>query len=78
MSVEFAHSFAKKLLTDILAGESLGEALLDARRHFMTLKNPLGLAYTLFGSATACFKPPRLSAYASLALEDQTLAISQN
>ncbi len=58
MTVEFAHPFAEMLLNEILAGREVGVALLNARRHFMELKNPLGLAYTLFGSATVSFEPP--------------------
>lgn len=61
MTVEFAHPFAEAFLMEILTGASVGKALLDARRHFMQVKNPLGLAYTLFGSATVRFKPPRFS-----------------
>lgn len=57
MTVEFAHPFAEKLLSEILSGEKVGHALLNARRHFMEKKNPLGLAYTLYGSATTCFEP---------------------
>jgi HEAT repeat protein len=57
MTVEFAHPFSEKFLGDLLAGETVGNALLNARYHFIKLKNPLGLAYTLFGSATTCFKP---------------------
>ncbi|NCS33866.1 MAG: CHAT domain-containing protein [Microcystis aeruginosa G11-01] len=57
MTVEFAHPFSEKFLGGLLAGEAVGKALLNARSHFMKLKNPLGLAYTLFGSATTCFQP---------------------
>lgn len=60
MTTEFAHPFAEKFLKAILAGEKFGPALLDARRHFIELKNPLGLAYTLFGSAITCFHPPSI------------------
>lgn len=56
MTVEFAHPFAEKLLTDVLAGESVGKSLLNSRRHFMERQNPLGLAYTLFGLATTSYK----------------------
>ena len=60
MTVEFAHPFAKCFFEGILAGRRVGEVLVDTRRHFMTEeKNPLGLAYTLFGSAAATFVPPR-------------------
>jgi HEAT repeat protein len=58
MTVEFAHPFAEKLLLNILRGEQVGTSMLNVRRHFMRLKNPLGLAYTLFGSATTCYEPP--------------------
>ncbi len=51
MTVEFAHPFAEDLLSQLLAGQSVGRALLHARRHFISLRNPLGLAYSLFGSA---------------------------
>lgn len=61
MTVEFAHPFAKSVLERLLAGDSLGQAMLTARREFIKLRNPLGLAYTLFGSATLCFKPPRFN-----------------
>ncbi len=57
MTVEFAHPLSERLLNDVLSGSSIGVALLAARRHFMTLHNPLGLAYTLFGSTTAHFVP---------------------
>jgi hypothetical protein len=59
MTVEFAHPFAEQFLTEILTGVPVGHALLTARRYFMSAKNPLGLAYTLFGSATVRFTPPR-------------------
>lgn len=59
MTVEFAHPFAEKFLGDFLAGGQAGSVLLNARRHFMELNNPLGLAYTLFGPATVRFEPPR-------------------
>jgi hypothetical protein len=58
MTVEFAHPFAERVLTDILAGASLGEAIRAARIHFLGVRNPLGLAYSLFGSAAARFRPP--------------------
>ena len=57
MTIEFAHPFSEKFLGDLLAGETVGNALLNARSYFMKLKNPLGLAYTLFGSAATCFQP---------------------
>ncbi len=59
MTVEFAHPFAEKFLGDMLAGEQAGRVLLNVRRYFIDLKNPLGLAYTLFGSVSVRFEPPR-------------------
>lgn len=61
MTIEFAHPFAERLLRGMLLGERVGINLLNTRRYFMQLNNPLGLAYTLFGSATVCFEPPSLS-----------------
>jgi HEAT repeat protein len=60
MTVDFAHDFAEAILTDLLAGRTIGEALLSARRHFMAMQNPLGLAYSLFGSAETSFQPALL------------------
>jgi hypothetical protein len=60
MTVEFANVFSESLLTGLLAGQTIGNALLQARRKFIGLRNPLGLAYTLFGSAAASFTPPLL------------------
>lgn len=59
MTVEFAHPFAEEFLGGILAGKQVGNVLLNVRRHFLELRNPLGLAYNMFGSATVCFEPPR-------------------
>ncbi len=53
----FAHHFAKELLEGLLGGEPLGEVILDVRRRFLARRNPLGLAYTLFGSPAARFEP---------------------
>jgi len=58
MTVEFAHPMAERALTSLLCGRPVGEALLEARRHFLGLRNPLGLAYTLYGSATARLDRP--------------------
>lgn len=69
MSLEFAHPFAKKFLTAVLSGEKVGHALLDARRYFLDYKNPLGLAYTLFGSATTCFQTTNVQG--GIAVDDQ-------
>lgn len=62
MTVEFAHPFAERLLSALFAGGQVGEALLRARKYFMRRRNPLGLAYTLYGSATVSYEPPCLRA----------------
>lgn len=62
MTVEFADVFSESLFTGLLSGQSVGLALLNARRKFLEMRNPLGLAYTLFGSADASFVPPLLTA----------------
>jgi chaperonin GroEL len=54
MTAVFANAFAKLVLDDLFRGEDIGTALWRARRHFLEkIKNPLGLAYTLYGRATA-------------------------
>ena len=57
MTTAFAHPFSEQLFGEFLAGRQLGEALRRARCHFMAKKNPLGLAYSLFGSATVRYDP---------------------
>jgi len=56
----FAHHFAKELLGGILSGRAVGDVMLEARLHFMRKNNPLGLAYTLFGSPLTRFQPAPL------------------
>src|SRR5215467_4858149 len=69
MTIEFAHPLAERMLTSLLCGRSVGEALLEARLHFLGLRNPLGLAYTLYGSATTRIDRPVISQAEGL-LED--------
>lgn len=57
MTIEFAHPFSEHLFRKLFSGKQIGSSLLSARQHFMKLNNPLGLAYTLVGSATVRFKP---------------------
>jgi len=57
----FAHYFAEEILKGLFAGEGLGDVMLKARLQFMAKKNPLGLAYTLFGSPLTRFEPPPLA-----------------
>ena len=60
MTIAFAHPFAEALLSGLLRGEDVGDALRSARRALLDLRNPLGLGYTLYGSATTRFRPPPL------------------
>jgi chaperonin GroEL len=55
MTAVFAHAFAEVFLGSLFGGDDVGTALLKARRHFLgeDRRNPLGLAYTLYGRATA-------------------------
>jgi hypothetical protein len=54
MTSVFAHAFAEQFFAHVLNNESIGTAMLKARRHFLNDKkrNPLGLAYSLYGRAT--------------------------
>jgi CHAT domain-containing protein len=63
MTTSFGHPFAEALFYSLLRGDSLGEALLKARRKFLQpgeFMAPLGLAYTLYGPATLRYQPPLL------------------
>jgi len=63
MTARFAHPFAVAFFNALLGGDSLGIALLKARREFVRpnqLMAPLGLAYTLYGNATVSYAPPLL------------------
>lgn len=53
MTAVFAHEFARETVGRLLNGASIGAALWEARRHFLSpqFRNPLGLAYTLYGRA---------------------------
>jgi hypothetical protein len=56
MTGVFADAFSRVLLNDLFTnGSDVGTALWNARRHFLgpTERNPLGLAYTLYGRALA-------------------------
>ena len=55
-----AQQFAKEFFEGLLSGTSIGEVLLDLRQKFIQQRNPLGLAYTLYGPATTRFQPPLL------------------
>lgn len=60
MTLEFAHPFAKWCLESLMRGETIGAAMLHARRSALKFRNPLGLAYTHFGSAMMRFEPALL------------------
>ena len=53
MTGVFADAFARRVLDALLSGDNIGTALWKARRHFLNERNPLGLAYTLYGRADA-------------------------
>jgi hypothetical protein len=54
MKTKFGHPFSVELFEQLLTGEEIGQSLLNSRRKFATVyNNPSGLAYNLFGSATA-------------------------
>jgi hypothetical protein len=55
MSSAFASAFGGTLLKCLFGGDDVGTALWKARRYFLSdeMRNPLGLAYTLYGRATA-------------------------
>lgn len=57
MTTVFAHPFSERVLKEFFAGQTLGDSLRIARRHFMDQRNPLGLAYSLFGTATVRYEP---------------------
>jgi HEAT repeat protein len=54
MTAVFANAFAKAVFDALFGGDDIGTALWKARRCFLDeMRNPLGLAYTLYGRATA-------------------------
>jgi hypothetical protein len=60
MTVTFAHPFAEVVLRKLLDGETVGSAVLAARNEFAERRNPLGLAYSLYGNAALSFSPREL------------------
>jgi hypothetical protein len=54
MTSVFAHAFAEQFFANLLDNCDVGSALLRARRYFLNAerRNPLGLAYSLYGRAT--------------------------
>lgn len=63
----FADAFSRRVLDALLGGDNIGTALWKARRYFLGERNPLGLAYTLYGRADAnlcneekpLYRPPK-------------------
>ena len=53
MTAVFANAFAQQIFDSLFAGDDIGAALWKARRYFLQQRNPLGLAYTLYGRALA-------------------------
>jgi len=53
MPAVFASAFAEQVFNALFGGNDIGTALWKARRCFLESGNPLGLAYTLYGRATA-------------------------
>lgn len=54
MTAVFASAFAEEVFNALFGGDDIGTALWKSRRHFLNqLRNPLGLAYTLYGRAVA-------------------------
>jgi hypothetical protein len=54
MSAVFAHQFSDAFFRAVLSGKDVGSALYEARARFLhpEVRNPLGLAYTLYGRGT--------------------------
>lgn len=52
VSTLLAQPFGRWLIERFIAGQSIGEAFLDLRRHLLRLGNPLGLAYSFYSLAS--------------------------
>jgi HEAT repeat protein len=55
MTAVFASAFAETVFDNLFTGDDVGTSLWKARRYFLKddIRNPLGLAYTLYGRAVA-------------------------
>jgi hypothetical protein len=53
MTAVFADLFARQVIEELARQNTIGMAVLEARRHFHEERNPLGLAYTLYGRSDA-------------------------
>jgi len=66
MTAVFANAFGEAVLDGMFSGEDVGTSLWKARRRFLNeVRNPLGLAYTLYGRANAKLGDTPLIALAS-------------
>lgn len=57
----FAISFAEEFFNQFLGGRTAGEAMIAARRHFLSKRNPLGLAYAMHCDDKTQIDPSLLS-----------------
>jgi hypothetical protein len=55
---QLARPLGRTVVRHLLAGRSVGEAFLEARRHLLRQYNPLGLVYTLHAPATLHLHDP--------------------
>ena len=53
-----ARPFGCLILRQLIAGQSIGEAFLEARRHLQRLGNPLGLAYSFYALSSLHLHDP--------------------
>jgi CHAT domain-containing protein len=57
---EFAAAFSEQLYKHLLKGKPLGEAILEARQHFLAqYSNPLGLTYCVYAPPSIRFVVPK-------------------
>jgi len=54
---QFGLGFANKIISELSAGKTVGDAVYETRRYYLeTVRNPLGLVFTEYGSAYAKFE----------------------
>jgi hypothetical protein len=78
MTAVFANAFGEAVLDGVFGGDDIGTALWKARRRFLgdDLRNPLGLAYTLYGRATA--RVGAIPLITAMATSNPTPVVSSN
>jgi hypothetical protein len=57
VTATFADPFGREVLAGLLKGNPVGGAVLEARRKFHAMRNPLGLIYTHYGAADVRLGP---------------------